>query len=75
MSIVYSCRHCGNTIGQMERHLSSMTMLLDELTATDKRKMIHYKQNGDVHIKVICENCETSLQEHPHYYELDYFIQ
>lgn len=76
MAIVYRCRHCGHVIGELKQHIVSTSMLgWDELTAQEKQKMIQYKQNGDVHIISICENCEDSLHQHPDYYELEYFLQ
>ena len=64
MAIVYRCRHCGHIIGELKQHIVSTSMLgWDKLTAQDKQKMIHYKQNGDVHIISICENCEDSLKQ------------
>lgn len=76
MSIVYKCRHCKHEIGRLERQVINTSLLgWDQLSAEDRKEMIEYKQNGDVHIQTICENCEASLEEHPHYHELDYFIQ
>ncbi|MGY0694528.1 anti-sigma-F factor Fin [Virgibacillus sp. FSP13] len=76
MSIVYQCRHCGQVIGELDQQVVDTAMLgLDKLSVEDKKEMVHYQQNGDVHIKTICENCEASLGANPHYHELDFFIQ
>src|SRR5699024_3771482 len=76
LSIVYKCRHCGHTIGSLKHQvLSTSSLGLDMISAQDKREMVTYKENGDVHIQAICEGCEAALYEHPHYYELDYFLQ
>ncbi|HLR74790.1 MAG TPA: anti-sigma-F factor Fin family protein [Virgibacillus sp.] len=76
MSIVYKCRHCGHVIGKIEQNVVDTSMLgWDQLSADDKKEMIQYNVNGDIHIKAICENCEESLGRHPEYHELDYFIQ
>lgn len=75
MSIVYKCRHCGHRIGKVDQQIVSTSMLgWDKLSTQDKKQMIEYKENGDVHLKVICESCESTLHEHPDYYELDYFL-
>lgn len=75
MAIVYRCRHCGHTIGEIKQQVVTTSMLgWDALTPSEKRKMIQYKANGDVHILSICENCYDSLNEHPDYYELEYFL-
>lgn len=76
MSIVYQCRHCGQTVGEVNQQMVDETMLgLDQLSAADKQEMIDYKENGDVRIKTICESCEAFLGANPHYHELDFFIQ
>ncbi|MBY7141610.1 anti-sigma-F factor Fin family protein [Virgibacillus sp. NKC19-3] len=76
MAIVYKCRHCGNVIGKLEEKVVDTSLLgFDQLTTKEKREMIHYADNGDVHIQAICENCEETLGHHPHYHELDFFIQ
>ncbi|MGM8213041.1 anti-sigma-F factor Fin [Virgibacillus sp. W0430] len=76
MSIIYTCRHCGHEIGKLDRKVVDTSMLgWDNLSNQDKKEMITYKTNGDVHIKTICENCETSLGQLPQYHELDFFIQ
>lgn len=76
MAIVYTCKHCGKEIGKLDQQTVDATMLgLDRLSTEDKREMIHYQSNGDIHIQAICENCEDSLNSHPQYHELDFFIQ
>ena len=76
MSFVYKCRHCENIIGKLEQvTLSTSRLGLDQLSNEDKKDMIHYQSNGDVHIHTICESCEESLGHHPQYHELDFFIQ
>lgn len=63
-------------IGRLDNQVISTSALgLDSLTMQEKERMIQYKENGDVHIQVICENCEHSLEQHPDYYELEFFIQ
>lgn len=76
MSIVYKCRHCGQVIGELEKNAIDTSMLgWDKLSMEDKQEMFHYQSNGDIHIQVICENCEETLGQHPQYHELDFFIQ
>lgn len=75
MAIIYKCRHCSHVIGEMEVQVVATSVLgWNRLSAQDRAKMIQYRENGDVHVKAICENCEAALLEHPSYYELDYFI-
>lgn len=76
MAIVYKCRHCGHVIGELDENAFDSSILrFDNLSVRDKQQMIHYQNNGDVHVHVICENCEERLRQYPHYHELDYFIQ
>ncbi|MFC2948830.1 anti-sigma-F factor Fin [Virgibacillus sediminis] len=76
MAIIYNCRHCGNVIGKLDQPVVETSMLgLDRLTSKEKQEMIYYKENGDVDIQAICEDCEDALGSHPHYHELDFFIQ
>ncbi|WP_164215596.1 anti-sigma-F factor Fin family protein [Virgibacillus sp. YIM 98842] len=76
MSIVYTCRHCSQEIGKLEeKFIDSSVLGLQQLTKEEKEDMIHYAENGDMLIQAICESCEESLSQHPHYHELDYFIQ
>ena len=76
MSFIYKCRHCENIIGKLEQvTLSTSRLGIDQLSNEDKKEMIHYQSNGDVHIQTICESCEESLGHHPQYHELDFFIQ
>jgi len=75
LSIIYKCRHCGHTIGSLTQQVVTTSMLgWDKLSSQDQKRMIQYKNNGDVHIQAICESCETSLAMHPDYYELEYFL-
>lgn len=76
MSIVYKCRHCGQVIGELSKKYDQVISLgWDQLSDEDKQEMIQYQDNGDIHVQAICEGCEDSLHHHPHYHELDFFIQ
>ncbi|RDW15306.1 DUF2757 domain-containing protein [Oceanobacillus arenosus] len=76
MSIVYKCRHCGQAIATLDQQVIDTTMLgLDQLSIKEKEEMIQYKDNGDVDVQTICEDCQEALGYHPHYHELDFFIQ
>ncbi|MCF3944468.1 anti-sigma-F factor Fin family protein [Oceanobacillus alkalisoli] len=76
MAIIYQCRHCTQEIGRLEEQVLDAALLgIDRLTAKEKQEMMEYQANGDIKIYAICDTCEAALQEHPHYHELDYFIQ
>ncbi|SDK60304.1 anti-sigma-F factor Fin family protein [Sediminibacillus albus] len=76
MSIVYHCKHCRNIVGELDQQMIEAEKLgFDTLNNEEKSEMIQHQANGDVHVKTICENCQDSLEQHPHYHELDFFIQ
>ncbi|WP_077623906.1 anti-sigma-F factor Fin family protein [Sediminibacillus massiliensis] len=76
MSVVYRCNHCGVVVGQLDQQVLDTEKLgWNQLSQEERAEMINYQQNGDIHIKTICENCEDTFQQHPHYHELDFFIQ
>ncbi|MRH44990.1 DUF2757 family protein [Aquibacillus halophilus] len=76
MAVIYKCNHCGNIVGQLDQQvIDSTTLGWNELSNEDRKEMIEYQSNGDIHIKTICEDCQESLENNPHYHELDYFIQ
>jgi hypothetical protein len=75
VAYIYQCRHCKKEIGRLEQRVLDASLLgIDRLTAKDKQEMMEYQTNGDVKIFAICDACEETLAEHPHYHELDYFI-
>lgn len=78
MVVRYTCKHCEQTIGTMSKEtLSRMkdsnAYILSGLTD----EVLSQTQNAEqiTSIQVICEDCEQTLRDHPHYHELDYFIQ
>lgn len=76
MAVIYTCRHCNQHVGKLEQKLVDTSLLgFDQLTNEEKKDMVHHKDNGDIQINTICESCEKTLGEHPHYHELDFFIQ
>ncbi|MCM3740049.1 anti-sigma-F factor Fin family protein [Oceanobacillus luteolus] len=75
MAIIYQCRHCKEEIGRLEEQVLDAALLgIDQLTAKEKQEMLKYQEDGNIKIFAICDACEDTLQEHPHYHELDYFI-
>lgn len=75
MSIVFTCRHCNRVLGKLDQKVVSTTSLgLSGLTSSEQKEMIKYHNNGQVSVYTICESCEVSLEQHPHYHEQDYFI-
>ncbi|MDL4840474.1 anti-sigma-F factor Fin family protein [Aquibacillus rhizosphaerae] len=76
MAIVYNCKHCGNKVGQLDQEvIDTQALGWNQLSNEDRQEMIQYDSKGDIQIKVICEDCQESLDKNPHYHELDFFIQ
>ncbi|WP_181351151.1 anti-sigma-F factor Fin family protein [Thalassobacillus sp. CUG 92003] len=76
MSIIYVCRHCQQTVGELNHYDTDTSRLgLERLSAEDHREMVEYHGNGDISIRITCEDCEQALTDHPQYHELDFFIQ
>ncbi len=76
MSVVFECRHCSSIIGTVTKQDVTETMLgIHTLTEEEQNEMIHYKENGNMHIQSICEQCEETLGDHPELHALHYFIQ
>ncbi|MEQ6377527.1 anti-sigma-F factor Fin family protein [Bacillaceae bacterium S4-13-58] len=76
MAIIYQCRHCNQQLGSMDEEVvDTSTLGINSLSHEERKTMIQYKDNGDVHIQVICENCQEALDRNPDFHELDTFIQ
>lgn len=76
MEIHYVCRHCDVQIGSLKQDKCSAEALgFQQLTEDDRQSMLHYKQNGTIEVKTICEDCHEAMERTPSYHELDTFIQ
>ncbi|MBM4765310.1 anti-sigma-F factor Fin family protein [Bacillus sp. B15-48] len=75
MAMHYYCRHCGISIGKIDKvDVHSESLGFHKLTDEERHDMINYEQNGDIHIKSICEDCQESLERNPNYHANDYLI-
>lgn len=75
MAIHYFCRHCGYKVGSLSQvSLHSEQVGLHKLSDEDRMDMVSYEENGDIHIKTICEDCQESLSRNPDYHQSDYLI-
>lgn len=76
MALHYYCRHCGVKVGSLENQsLSSQQLGFDSLTNDERQDMITYQQNGDMHVKTICEDCQDALHRNPDLHQVDNLIQ
>ncbi|SFG37051.1 Protein of unknown function [Halobacillus alkaliphilus] len=75
MKIRYYCRHCQRQVGELDaKHVDVSQLGLDLLNEEDHQQMVHMHANGDLNIRTICDSCKETLDQHPHYHELDFFI-
>ncbi|MFD1021147.1 anti-sigma-F factor Fin [Thalassobacillus hwangdonensis] len=76
MAIIYVCRHCSRTVGELDQRTVDETMLgLDRLTEQERMEMIDLKQNGDLEVQTICDDCQNAYNLNPQYHETDFLIQ
>lgn len=75
MAIYYYCRHCQKTIGKLNKWVADLDQLgINELTHEERMEMVDYDSQGNLHVKVICEECENILRDNPDYYENESFL-
>lgn len=75
MAIHYYCRHCQKNIGKLSRWEADLDQLgLNNLSAEERNEMVDYDSLGNLHVKVICEDCENILRENPDYHENESFL-
>ncbi|WP_100374386.1 anti-sigma-F factor Fin family protein [Bacillus sp. FJAT-45037] len=75
MTIHYKCRHCQTKVGQISEYSNAATLGFHTLTSEERQEFLKYENNGDIHVQVVCEDCEEALMRNPIFYELDTFIQ
>lgn len=76
MAIHYYCKHCQISIGTIEASSISATQLgFDHLTGEEKKDMITYDSNGDIYVKVTCDDCQEALERNPDFHQMQTFIQ
>ncbi len=76
MAIYYYCRHCQVQVGTIEQSIISASELgFDHLTGEERKEMIDYDGNGNVYVKVICEDCQEALERNPDLHQYENIIQ
>ncbi|MBD3108970.1 anti-sigma-F factor Fin family protein [Bacillus sp. AGMB 02131] len=76
MDLYYTCRHCQSNIGMVREQSATWQQLgFHRLSASDYHDLIRYDANGNMHVQVICEDCEEALQHNPSLHGIDYIIQ
>jgi hypothetical protein len=75
VAIHYRCRHCGTSIGSIDKtSIHSEALGLHKLTEQEAREMVAYDSSGDINITSICEDCQEALERNPDYHQYDYII-
>lgn len=72
LSIEYHCRHCGHKLGKLG--LEHYEGIQANFTEAEKENFVSLNDD-QIHVMAICENCYHALEENPHYYEYDTFLQ
>lgn len=76
MALHYNCRHCGVKVGSLDSvSLYSESLGFHQLSNEEREDMISYEQNGDIHVKTICEDCQEALDKNPDLHQYESFIQ
>ncbi|QGQ43933.1 anti-sigma-F factor Fin family protein [Metabacillus sediminilitoris] len=76
MALHYHCRHCGVKVGSIDSiSVSSEQLGFHQLSNDERQEMITYQDNGDMHIKTICEDCQDALNRNPDLHQYESFIQ
>jgi hypothetical protein len=76
VAIHYNCRHCGHSVGTVDaKSIYTEQLGFHILTGEERQEMIAYQQNGDIHVKTICEDCQEALERNPAWHETESFIQ
>ncbi|GIO15830.1 hypothetical protein J19TS2_53850 [Cohnella xylanilytica] len=66
MAVNYVCRHCQMPLGSFQAfEVPEYKLGLHFLTPEERKRIIAYNSNGDVTVRVICEYCSQTLENHP----------
>lgn len=64
--VEYVCRFCSSSLGKLNNSVYSEEELgLDQLTAEEREDIIIHDTNGQMQVRVVCENCEQILNHYP----------
>jgi hypothetical protein len=75
MAVRYYCRHCGTHVGNLDQKEMSYNRLgFNNLSLDERMEMLNFDNNGDLQVKVICEDCQEALERNPDYHSLHTFL-
>lgn len=75
MPLRYKCRHCQTEMGQLPLDAKETVKKLQLYEFGEIDDYIDFDSNGVPTVHCICEQCETSLKQFPHYYSLKKWLQ
>ena len=75
MPLRYKCRHCETELGQIPYDTVDTMKRLQLTEVGEIDEFIELDAKGDATVQCICEHCEDSLRQFPHYHSLKKWIQ
>ena len=75
MPLRYKCRHCETELGQIPYDTVDTMKRLQLTEVGEIDDFIELDAKGDATVQCICEHCEDSLRQFPHYHSLKKWIQ
>ena len=75
MAIHYQCRHCQLPLGSLTQSVHASDLGIHVLDSSHRDEVLTYQENGDIHVRAICEDCQEALATNPTLHELDHLIQ
>ena len=75
MPLRYKCRHCETELGQIPYDTVDTMNRLQLTEVGEIDEFIELDAKGDATVQCICEHCEDSLRQFPHYHSLKKWIQ
>lgn len=69
------CRYCNTVIGRLEKHhLLQITSYYCHSFEAELSDFVKFIQSPNQVFQIVCEDCEMTLSEYPHYHEYKNFI-
>jgi Protein of unknown function (DUF2757) len=69
------CRYCNKVMGSFEKsQLLQISSSFCHSFETELSDFVEFIQSPNQVIQIVCEDCEATLSEYPHYHEYKNFI-
>lgn len=69
------CRYCNQVLGRIEKHqLLQISSSYCHSFEEELSDFVNLIQSNNQVIQIVCEDCEATLTEFPHYHEYKNFI-